>query len=98
MAKDESKKEKKARRKSEAVGDASAMSVDAPEPSTTTVTTTTETVETPSSKKEKKEKKVKKEKDDAEEDGDEINPEAISPIARECDLRALRWCEFESDT
>lgn len=76
MAKDESKKEKKARRKSEAVGNESAMSVDVPEPAVAAV-------ETPS-KKDKKEKKAKKEKDEVDDDADEVSPEAISPIARKC--------------
>ena len=76
MAKDEAKKEKKSKRKSEGgvtdVGEDTAMSIDAPE------------------KKSKKEKKEKKSKDDDDDDLEEdavtkgeVSPEAISPIARE---------------
>lgn len=79
MAKDEAKKEKKSKRKSEGnvteVGEDSVMSVDVSADK--------------KSKKEKKEKKVKAEEDDEDMDEDavtkgEVSPEAISPIAREC--------------
>jgi H/ACA ribonucleoprotein complex subunit 2 len=76
MAKDEIKKDKKSKRKSEGadteMGDASV------------VTTSSEK----KVKKEKKEKKVKKEEEDEDMDEDavtrgEVSPDAISPIARE---------------
>jgi H/ACA ribonucleoprotein complex subunit 2 len=79
MAKDEVKKEKKSKRKSEGnlteVGEDSIMSVSA-------------TPADKKSKKEKKEKKVKTEDEDEDMDEDavakgEVSPEAISPIARE---------------
>jgi H/ACA ribonucleoprotein complex subunit 2 len=80
MAKDEAKKEKKSKRKSEGnvseVGEDTVMSIDAPVEKKV--------------KKEKKEKKVKTEDgdddDDLEEDAvskGEVSPDAISPIARE---------------
>jgi hypothetical protein len=78
MAKEEVKKEKKSKRKSEGnateVGDSSAMSVDASAEK--------------KSKKEKKEKKVKTEDEDEDMEEDavakgEVSPDAISPIARE---------------
>lgn len=77
MAKDEAKREKKVKRKSEGadtdMGDVSVVS------------TTSEK----KAKKDKKEKKVKTEDEDADMDEDavtkgEVSPEAISPIAREC--------------
>lgn len=93
MSKDESKKEKKSKRKSSAADDS--IQVDTPN-----VTVDADDVSVQTKKKEKKDKKDKKEKkekksDDVEmKDGEttqqedavekgEIPPEAISPIARE---------------
>lgn len=87
MAKDESKKEKKSKRKSEGgdttMGDVSVMSVDSP---------------APSEKKSKKEKKSKSADEGADDDGGEgdVPVDAISPIAQPLAQRKLSKKVFKT--